>query len=183
VIQGAPYASHVLVWHSCLATISKSRVSVPGRMSVMGWGTCGYLVCALECVPSEEIISVHCGCQDYWWIIEVVWACEERISQKTKQNKTKQKNLVDRARCWCLMLVILATQEAEMKRIPVWSQPRQIGKRSYLDKGHWRMDEGVLTASQFPQKVSGPWDPQTLKSISGGGKYQPFNKILFIFKK
>jgi hypothetical protein len=38
------------------------------------------------------------------------------------------------ARCWWLTSVILATQEAEIRRIWDWSQPRQIESRPYLDK-------------------------------------------------
>jgi hypothetical protein len=47
------------------------------------------------------------------------------------------------ARCWWLMPVILATQEAEIRRIAVWSQPGQIVpwdpilKKPFTKKGWW----------------------------------------------
>jgi hypothetical protein len=37
-------------------------------------------------------------------------------------------------RCWWFTPVILATQETEIRRIPVQSQPRQIVHQNYLEK-------------------------------------------------
>jgi hypothetical protein len=38
------------------------------------------------------------------------------------------------AGCWWLMLIILATQEAEIRRIEVWSQPRKIVHKTLSQK-------------------------------------------------
>jgi hypothetical protein len=37
-------------------------------------------------------------------------------------------------RAWCLTLIILATQEAEIRRIEVQSQPQEIVGKTYLEK-------------------------------------------------
>jgi hypothetical protein len=40
------------------------------------------------------------------------------------------------ARCWRLTSVILATQEAEIRRTKVRSHPQQMSIRPYLEKNH-----------------------------------------------
>jgi hypothetical protein len=44
--------------------------------------------------------------------------------------------LAEIARCWWLTLVILATREAEIRRIKVLSQCGQMFARPYLEKTH-----------------------------------------------
>jgi hypothetical protein len=52
----------------------------------------------------------------------------------TKKFKAKAYKSIEKAERWCLMPVILATQEAEIRRIMVHNQPRQIVRRPYLEK-------------------------------------------------
>jgi hypothetical protein len=54
----------------------------------------------------------------------------------TKQNKTKKqkKKKPDLSWVWWLMLIILATWEAEIGRIKFQGQPREIVHKTYLQK-------------------------------------------------
>jgi hypothetical protein len=52
-----------------------------------------------------------------------------------KKEKKKQSNV---ARCWWLTPVILATQEAEIRRIMLHSQPQANISRPYLKETHYK---------------------------------------------
>jgi hypothetical protein len=71
-----------------------------------------------------------------WWFTSVVPAARETSSVQVGPCKMRDpiQKITKAARCWCLVPVILPTQEAEIRRITFRSQPRQIVLKTLSQK-------------------------------------------------